>query len=388
MKIVSWQVVLTEHQVHLLRALGKTPGTNLKVVTAHEELAERKEQGWNKPDWGGLDVIQLNREKWLLTGMSLIKNNPDAMHLFSGLWADRRLFLLLIYAVGKRRKVGLVTEPFGDTQDGYLTNQTKLKGWLLAKLRPFCYGIAGKLLGGRVAPIFAISPKAFGQFVRAGFLERNIYPFGYFIPVHRHGVGAAQADPKGVLRIIFVGALITRKGVDIIFRAASLCHEKNIPVRFDVYGPGKLDSQLADAPNVRYCGAIPFGRAQEVIAAYDLLIVPSRYDGWGVVVNEALQQGVPVLASKNAGASALVAKSGAGAIFDPECVEALSAIIESLGNDKTMVIDWKRKAREFADCLEPGIAATYLLACIDAYLSGTRKPPCPWYSVDEYAPFH
>lgn len=387
MKIVSWQVVFTEHQVHLLRALGKTPGTNLKVVTAYEELEERKAQGWSKPDLDGLDVIPLSRGNWFLTGLSLIKDNPDAVHLFNGLWADGRLFLLLLYAVWKNRKVGLVTEPFGDTQDGYLSDQIKIKGWLLAKLRPLCYGIAGKLLGERVAPIFAISPKAFVQFVQAGFLERNIYPFGYFIPAHQHSGGAIQADPKGILRIIFVGALISRKGIDIIARVASLCHEKNIPVRFDVYGPGKPDSLLAESPNVRYCGTIPFGRAQEVIADYDLLIVPSRYDGWGVVVNEALQQGVPVLASKNAGASALVAKSGAGAIFNPESIVELSEIIETLVKDRTIIADWKKNAREFAGMLVPEIAASYLLECIDAYLSGAEKPWCPWYSMDEYAAF-
>ena len=101
MKIVSWQAVLTEHQVHLLRALGKMPRTSLKVVTAVEELAERKQQGWAKPDWSDLEVASLHCRGWLATGMGLIRDNPDAVHLFSGLWADRRFFLLCFTRYGK-----------------------------------------------------------------------------------------------------------------------------------------------------------------------------------------------------------------------------------------------------------------------------------------------
>ncbi len=385
MKIISWQAVLTEHQVHLLRALGKMPGTRLKVVTAVEELAERKQQGWAKPDWSDLEVTVLHCRGWLATGMELIRDNPDAVHLFSGLWASRRFFLLLLYAVWKRRMVGLVVEPYGDTQDGYLADHGKLKGWLLTKLRPLCYGIAGKFLGKRIAPIFGISPKAVKQFGKAGFLVRNIYPFGYFIPTQQHQVGAAQPDPEGVLRLVFVGALISRKGIDTIARVASLCQERNILIRLDVYGPGRPDSQLAISPNINYCGIIPFGQAQKVMVYYDLLIVPSRYDGWGVVVNEALQQGVPVLASSKAGASALVAQSGAGSVFDPNNMTALVELVESLANDRTIIVGWKKKARAYADKLAPEIAASYMLECIEANLRGAGKPPCPWYLMDEYA---
>lgn len=382
MKIVSWQVSLTEHQVHLLRALGKALGKNLKVATICEELEERRAQGWIKPDLSNLDVILLNSCNWPLVGISLINQNPDSVHLFSGLWADKRLFLLLLYAVWKKRKVGLVTEPFGDTNDGYLADQIKIKGWFLAVVRPFLYGVAGKLLGKRVAPVFAISPKACNQFNRAGFLERNIYPFGYFVPIQQGGDRVSPIDHEGILRLIFVGALISRKGVDTIMRVAAFCYERNIPVMFDVYGPGNADLLLPYS-NIQYHGIIPFGQAQKVIANYDALIVPSVYDGWGVVVNEALQQGVPVLVSKHAGASALVEKSGAGTLFDPERITELGKLIESLIKNRSIIDGWKRNAQAFSAVLAPEIAAAYLLECTEAYLHGANKPSCPWYSIDE-----
>jgi glycosyltransferase involved in cell wall biosynthesis len=387
MKIISWQAVFTEHQVHLLRSLGEIPGTSLQVKTALEELAERKQQGWVKPVWTDMDVTVLRNGWWLVTGARLIRENPDAVHLFSGLWASRRLFLLLLYALWKGRKVGLLVEPYGDTKDGYLIDQGKLKGWLLTKLRPLCYGIAGKLLGKHISPIFAISPKAVKQFQRAGFPAKNIYPFGYFVPMQQYQKDIILPRVDNILRIAFVGTLILRKGIDIVLNLAYHCDKKNIPVTFDIYGPGNSSSLSNVCSNINYRGSIVFGQSQRVMANYDLLIVPSKYDGWGVVVNEALLQGVPVLASSKVGASALIAQSGAGTIFDPDNMLALINIIQSLIKDRNILKNWALKAQIYAQQLSPDTASTYMMACIQASLHGTEKPTCPWYSMSIYDEF-
>lgn len=387
MKIISWQVVFTEHQVHLLRALGKIPGTNLQVQTKLEELPERKQQGWVKPDWADIEVTVLSYSGWFASGIRLIRDNPDAVHLFSGLWASRRFFLLLLYAVWKRRRVGLLVEPYGYTKDGYLIEQGKFIGWLLTKLRPLCYGIAGRLLGQHINPVFAISPKAVKQYERAGFKSKNIYPFGYFVPIQQYQKESIPRGTNTVLKIIFVGSLISRKGIDVIEKLVLHCNKNDIPITFDIYGPGEPSSLLNLCPNINYRGTIVFGQSQRVMANYDLLIIPSKYDGWGVVVNEALLQGVPVLASNKAGASALIAQSGAGTIFDPNNMPALVDIIESLTKDRTIVKKWAMNAKTYAEKLSPDLAAHYMRACIEASLNGTEKPFCPWYSMTIYDEF-
>jgi glycosyltransferase involved in cell wall biosynthesis len=384
MKIVSWQAVFTEHQVHLLRALGKIPGTSLQVHTASEESAERKLQGWVKPEWTDLKVSTFHYWGWLVPGIRVIRDNPDAVHLFSGLWASRRFFFLLLYAVWKKRKVGLLVEPYGDTKDGYLKDQGELKGWLLTKLRPLFYGIAGRLLGKQITPILAISPKAVRQFERAGFQAKNIYPFGYFVPIQEYEKNTETHATDNVLRIIFVGALISRKGINIIEKIALYCYQKSIPITFDIYGPGNPRSLLNVCPNINYRGAIVFGQSQRVMANYDLLIVPSKYEGWGVVVNEALLQGVPVLASSKVGASALIEQSAAGSIFDPNNIPALINIIESLTKDRKILQNWSIKAKIYSKKLSPEVAATYMMGCIESSLNGTDKPTCPWYSMKSY----
>jgi glycosyltransferase involved in cell wall biosynthesis len=363
------------------------PTVALTIVVGREELPERKAQGWAIPDVSSLNVVSLERANWFSTGKNLIRSNLDSVHIFNGLWADRRFFLLLIYAIAKGCKTGLVTEPFSDTIHGYFSDQRSLNGWLLAKARLFAYGLAGRLIGGKIGPLFAISPKAIKQFAKSGFPRVNIFPYGYFVPASSHAGTRTQNPQKSGLRFVFVGALIERKGLDVLWRAATICRERGISFQLDIYGPGKPDKQPVSTPDIRYCGAISFGRTQEVIAGYDVLVVPSRYDGWGVVVNEALLQGIPVLVSQHAGASALIAQSGAGAIFNPSYPEELCGLVEEVTANRVVLARWRRKAREYASKLEPKVASEYMLRCLESYLAKTEKPICPWYTAElEVAP--
>jgi len=59
MKIVTWQSVLTEHQVHTLRALQTIVGEPIEFVLGVRELAERRDQGWRKPTLDELSIHEL-----------------------------------------------------------------------------------------------------------------------------------------------------------------------------------------------------------------------------------------------------------------------------------------------------------------------------------------
>ena len=129
----------------------------------------------------------------------------------------------------------------------------------------------------------------------------------------------------------------------------------------DVYGVGDAAKFITqETCGVTYCGAIPFGQAQAVIAQYDVLILPSRHDGWGVVVNEALLQGVPVIASENVGAACLVEASGAGAIFSNESVAELKKILQQLTVNTTLLNTWRENTSKIKALIVPDVAAKYM----------------------------
>ena len=121
----------------------------------------------------------------------------------------------------------------------------------------------------------------------------------------------------------FLGGGDLRKGGDLLLRA--LAAE---PELFLLYaGPGSLD--VGDGPvheRVRYLGHL--ASVDALLSAIDVLVVPSRFEPFGLVVAEAAAYGVPVLVGPRVGAAPLVVETGAGAIWWPPA--PLGAAIDSL----------------------------------------------------------
>lgn len=380
MKIVSWQNVLTDHQAHTFRELQNLVDRTIDIIVGVDELGERVKQGWDRPNKVGLSVRCLPAVGWLREGRRLLIANQTAVHIFVGLWADRRFLVLILYAVLRGMKVGLITEPYSESAHGLLSDEVWWKSRMKLLMRPLLYRIAGAVLGKRVKPFFAVSQKAREQFLQLGFDDSNIFNFGYFVPrLTSIRCSEAKPGPDG-LNIVFVGALISRKGIHDAIDAVALCAGRGIDVYLDLYGPGDIrfwTEKLNE--RIRYRGKIPFGKTQSVIVDYDLLLLPSRYDGWGVVVNEALLQGVPAVVSDSVGAADIVSNSGAGAVFETGNIHELARLLESIVQNPGKLSAWRKKAEVFGDKLLPEVAAQYMYDCLEFCVEGRSRPKYPWH---------
>ena len=380
-KIVSWQIVLTDHQVYTMRALQDVSGEPLTIISGVKELEERQLQGWTSPDISGLHVQYLPRSGWWREGLDVLRKHQNAIHMFNGLWGDRRFFFLLIEAQRRGIKTALMTEPYAEVAVGYLSEDSHWRAKAKAFLRPLVYKFVGGLVARRFIAVFAISEKAIEQCVRMGVGQEKVFPFGYFVP-------AIQCDsPTGIeteeppVKLVFVGSLIQRKGIQILVEAMRISRSACSNILLDVYGSGD-ETQLTGVMGVSYKGLIPFGNAQKVIARYDALVLPSLHDGWGVVVNEALLQGVPVLVSDQVGAKTLVEKSGAGIIIKAGDKYAWGEVFEHISVDCECLKLWKLNAISYKEQLSPEIAAQYLYDGLQHALGVVRKKiKNPWYII-------
>lgn len=374
--------MLTDHQSYTFKALQSKTGVPIEIVSGVRELPDRREQGWSLPNVDGLHVSYLPHTGWWRDGMSILRRNEKAIHLFNGLWGDRRLFLFLLEAQRRGICAGLVTESYSEKALGYYKDETGFSIRMKAFIRPFLYRLAGVLVARKLQVVFAISEKAVNQFEHIGVSRQVICPFGYFVPqAAATGISMPSvADEGAKLRIVFVGALIERKGLRILIDVMESCHQRQMDVHLDVYGPG--DSCVFDDVDlVSYRGVIPFGASQSVIANYDLLFLPSMYDGWGVVVNEALMQGVPALLSDQVGAKTLIEKSGAGHIFRIGCNESVVNVLQELIDNPGKLSAWKQAAKSFRSELSPEKAAEYMYKSLQHY-TGQGKGAgvsAPWY---------
>ena len=82
-----------------------------------------------------------------------------------------------------------------------------------------------------------------------------------------------------------------------------------------------------------YHGHTNWERTAELYRGADLVVFPSRYDTWGMVVNEALTDGLPIIVTTEVGAVPDLVEDGVnGVVIPPKDVPALESAMRSVAN--------------------------------------------------------
>lgn len=138
-------------------------------------------------------------------------------------------------------------------------------------------------------------------------------------------------------QVLYTGRLEHVKGLDLLLKAFS--DTLRDTHQLVIVGGGSQESnlkQLVAELNLDHKVIFPgFFSGPELYAWYtmaDFFILPSRYEPFGAVVNEALVFGCPVLASKNIGALDYIEKDANGLVFDPENPEDFKTTLKRAGN--------------------------------------------------------
>lgn len=165
--------------------------------------------------------------------------------------------------------------------------------------------------------------------------ERYIRGFGvpvarlYHVP-YTAATGAPEHPParrEGLpQRLLYVGQLAERKGLRPFVDALSTWAREHPDreMEFRLVGRGPLRDEVASLAlpqnlAVRLLDAIPNDQLPDVYAAADVFCFPTLSDEWGVVVNEALTAGVPVLGSVYSQAvEELITDGATGWLFRPD----------------------------------------------------------------------
>jgi glycosyltransferase involved in cell wall biosynthesis len=128
----------------------------------------------------------------------------------------------------------------------------------------------------------------------------------------------------------FIGRLTRQKNIDLLIRAMAV----RPAVRCVIVGDGELRHELQSlarslgCANVTFIGAWP--DAAQLMPLFDVFCLPSLWEGLGVVLLEAMLQGVPIVASR-AGAIPEVLDGGrCGTLIDPSSVTSLVDGIDAL----------------------------------------------------------
>jgi len=139
---------------------------------------------------------------------------------------------------------------------------------------------------------------------------------------------------------LYVGRLSSEKNLAFLLRVFARSELANFHLTLVGNGPERESLRVLAGDNVSLIGHVPNENIHEIYASHDVFVLPSLSEPWGLVVEEALYYGLPVLASSNVGSvEDLVLNSGAGLAFDPlsenslhQAIEAMAAHYEQYAN--------------------------------------------------------
>lgn len=198
----------------------------------------------------------------------------------------------------------------------------------------------------------------------SGFTARRVAAFGLRperMRVVEPGVAAlpeATADGHPP-RLLCVGSLAPRKGQDLLVRALARLHA--LPWQCELIGSTTrapayaqdVASQISAAGLARRIhmrGECSDAALRAAYAAADLFVLPSLYEGYGMVVTEAIAAGLPVLTTTG-GALAETLPAEAGIAVPPGNVEALAEALGALLTDHARRARLRAGARRARACL-------------------------------------
>jgi glycogen(starch) synthase len=210
------------------------------------------------------------------------------------------------------------------------------------------------------------------------------------VRVMRRGVDRdAFTDPgpdpcpklRGRPRVVFLGRLTRSKGVDTLAAAAARLRTPGVQVVLVGDGPARAQVEAASRRlgvdgRVHITGFVPHHRTPAVLASADLIVLPSVYEELGTVLVEALQVGLPAVATDVGGIPEVVEHGRTGLLVKPGDPAALAAAIDAVVGDPEVARRMGAAARERAPEYDWERVADEVRALYDQVLAARKAETC------------
>jgi len=292
------------------------------------------------------------RLKLIATLFSKVFQSDAELVLIPGYDRVEHWGMLLAAILSKKKRAVFCDSTLYDRNQSYIKGLFKKLYFSLCN-GVFCYGTRARdfLLH------YGVNPKDIYYRVQAAALPKS-----YSI----EGASSRRCElaPSAALpRFLYVGRLSSEKSVDVLIRAFSHVHISNPLAQLVLVGAGsELPTLSALAVNlnltesVEFLGSMNQDNLAEQYSAATCLILPSHSEPWGLVVNEALHYGCPVIVSHRCGCT-------------PELLQnQLSGLTFEAGN-------WEELANK-------------MLQAIDLYSNTSRTTESCLSTVEPFTPFN
>jgi glycosyltransferase involved in cell wall biosynthesis len=163
------------------------------------------------------------------------------------------------------------------------------------------------------------------------------------IKVIPYGFPVVESDRKysplqnRKLKVLFVGGLSQRKGIAYLFEAIENVRQW---VDLTVVGGGNIESCPAlkkELSNCNYIPSLPHYEILQLMSVHDVLIFPSLFEGFGLVVTEAMSRGTPVITTERTCGPDIITHGKNGWLIEAGSSEAISRQLDMILSNSDMI---------------------------------------------------
>ena len=153
---------------------------------------------------------------------------------------------------------------------------------------------------------------------------------------------------QGPLRVVFLGSITRRKQPHLILEACAKLPPGLVEVVLigsQEAEPGyagrvrRMVSSLAETSIVTLQGSLDPDSLIEILSKQDILVVPSTYEGFGIVFNEGMAMGLPAIGTKRGAAHETIRHGVNGLLIKPGDTIALSEHLQALAEDRSRLLE-------------------------------------------------
>jgi glycosyltransferase involved in cell wall biosynthesis len=300
LKLLIWTSIPTHHQSAFFSAL-RSDGINLVVHYYMSVNTDRLKLGWEDPT--NLPAGE-RRVPERIASIGLCADWRERIHILPGCG---RPFLFRLAMFCSQR--GLAWLHWSEPSD------PNSKWRFMTNIVRRCYAILNNRYGYGA---LAIGDMARQDFINWGIRPDRIRVLPYSIaPVRSSVTDLGRLARAANVRFLFLGVLNARKAVDVLLaafaRVAAQYPDSSLTLIGHDQSRGeyqRVAKSLGIGSQARFQGSVAAATIGDVLAAHDVLVLPSRFDGWGMVLSEAASMGLALIASDMCGATHHLIKSG------------------------------------------------------------------------------
>lgn len=192
--------------------------------------------------------------------------------------------------------------------------------------------------------LYMLCANAYGakDFERLGLYKNKTYEWGYFLETNNYDIEKllTEKQQKKKVEIIWVARFIKWKHPEVVIKLAKELRKENVEFKIKMLGTGKLIEKIKRevtkndlSGQIEIVGQVPSSKVKDYMEEADIFIGTSdSQEGWGVVVNEAMNAGCAIVANRRMGSVPILIKDGEnGYTYDkyPELKEKVEYLIKN-----------------------------------------------------------